>query len=92
MPITYTIDHDEKLITEVWIAEDQANDLAAHRRVYLADPDVMAIRRTVVDLRQAEDDLDALRQWRRGLRTSRRTEPASRVSEDGSGTKVRSST
>ena len=65
MPITYTIDHDEKLITEVWTGEVQATDLAAHWRQYLADPEVMALRRTIVDLRQADvrlsgSDLDAL--------------------------------
>lgn len=54
MPITYTIDHEKKLITEVWTGEVRANDLAAYWKQYLEDPDVLAIRRTLVDLRQAE--------------------------------------
>jgi hypothetical protein len=53
MPITYTIDHDRKLITEVWSGDVRAEDLAAYWKGMLSDPDVLAIRRTVVDLRQA---------------------------------------
>lgn len=54
MPITYSIDHEKRLITEVWTGPIKAKDLAAHWKPYLADPDVLAIRRTVVDLRRAE--------------------------------------
>jgi hypothetical protein len=53
MPITYTIDHDQKLITEIWTGEIRADDLAEYWKQYLLDADVMAIRRTIVDLRQA---------------------------------------
>jgi hypothetical protein len=53
MPIIYTIDQEEKLITEVWTGEVNAEDLAAYWKRYLKDPDVLAIRRTIVDLRQA---------------------------------------
>ena len=53
MPITYTIDHNQKLIMEVWTGDIQAIDLAEYWKRYLADPDVMAVRRTIVDLRQA---------------------------------------
>jgi hypothetical protein len=53
MPITYTIDQDRQLIRETWTGDVQAADLAAHWKIYLADPAVMAIRRTVVDLRAA---------------------------------------
>ena len=65
MPITYQIDRGQKLITEVWTGEIKAADLAAHWKHYLADPDVLAIRRTIVDLRQAVilfkgSDLDLL--------------------------------
>jgi hypothetical protein len=48
------IDREKKLITEVWTGEVQSQDLAAYWKSYLEDPDVMAIRRTLVDLRQAE--------------------------------------
>jgi hypothetical protein len=54
MPITYTIDRDKKLIAEVWQGEIQSGDLAAYWRRYLSDPEVLAIRRTVVDLRAAD--------------------------------------
>jgi hypothetical protein len=53
MPITYTIDYDQKLITEVWTGEIRAVDLAEHWQRYLGNPDVLAIRRTIADLRQA---------------------------------------
>lgn len=65
MPITYSIDREMKLITEVWIGEISTECLAAYWTEYLQNPDVMAIRRTLVDLRRAEirfrgADLDAL--------------------------------
>ncbi len=54
MPITYTIDHDRQLITEVWTGEIQASDLAEHwKRCILGCLEVLAIRRTIADVRQA---------------------------------------
>jgi len=53
MPITYTIDYDQELIMETWIGEIRAVDLAEYWKRYLGNPDVLAIRRTIVDLRQA---------------------------------------
>jgi hypothetical protein len=53
MPIDYTIDHARKLIFETWTGEIRAADLAAYWRRYLADPEVMKIRRTIADLRAA---------------------------------------
>ncbi len=50
MPISYKIDREKKLIYETWTGEIYAADLAAYWKVYLADPEVMAIRRTIVDL------------------------------------------
>lgn len=52
MPISYSVDHQKGLITETWTGDIAATDLAAYWRDYLADPDVLAIRRTLVDLRQ----------------------------------------
>ena len=52
MPITYSIDHDRRIIFEIWTGEITAADLGEYWKRYLADPDVMAIRRTLVDLRQ----------------------------------------
>lgn len=53
MPITYSIDRDRKLINEVWTGEIRATDLAEYWKRYLEDPEVLAIRRTLVDLRLA---------------------------------------
>lgn len=54
MPITYSIDREQKLITEIWTGEINAECLAAYWQRYLEDPEVLAIRRTLVDLREAE--------------------------------------
>ena len=53
MPISYSIDTENNVILESWTGMITAADLAAHCRRYLADPAVMAIRRTIVDLREA---------------------------------------
>jgi hypothetical protein len=65
MPIAYTIDSEKKLITEIWTGEISEECLAAYWKQYLADPNVLAIRRTLVDLRHANiifngSDLDYL--------------------------------
>jgi hypothetical protein len=52
MPISYTIDEEKGFITEVWTGDIAASDLASHWRRYLADPEVLSIRRTMVDLRE----------------------------------------
>ena len=51
MPISYVIDYEKGLIVETWTGDVAAADLAEHWRHYLADPDVLAIRSTLVDLR-----------------------------------------
>ncbi len=53
-PITYFIEEGEEIIVETWSGQVTGDDLAAHWKVYLADPAVLKIRRTVVDLRHAE--------------------------------------
>ena len=53
MPITYSIDSKEEVIFERWSGDISASDLASYWRDYLADPQVMAIRKTVVDLRES---------------------------------------
>jgi len=52
MPISYTIDEEKGIITEVWTGDIAASDLESYWRRYLADPEVMRIRRTLVDLRE----------------------------------------
>lgn len=53
MSITYTIDRPKNVIFETWTGEVSADDLAAYWKRYLADPEVLKIRRTIVDLRGA---------------------------------------
>ena len=51
MPFSYTIDHENRCVYETWTGEITAKDLADFWRRFLADPVVLAIRRTIVDLR-----------------------------------------
>ena len=53
MPITYSIDAERQIIFERWSGDVSGADLARYWRAYLADPHVLAIRRTVVDLRES---------------------------------------
>lgn len=53
MPITYTIDRNKHLIRETWKGEIHAADLGAYWQGYLADAEVLKIRRTIADLREA---------------------------------------
>ncbi len=53
MPISYITDPAKKLILEVWKGDVTVECLSAHWRSYLADPEVLAIRRTLVDMRGA---------------------------------------
>ena len=52
MPISYVIDRQKGIIVETWTGDVFAEDLAEYWRGYLADPDVLSIRRTLVDLRR----------------------------------------
>lgn len=51
MPISYTIDHERQIIVEVWTGDVSAADLAMYWQRYLADASVLALRRTLVDMR-----------------------------------------
>lgn len=51
MAIEYTIDHERSVILETWLGAVTAQELANHWRRLLVDPDALAIRRTLVDLR-----------------------------------------
>jgi hypothetical protein len=53
VPIAYSIDRENGCIVETWTGDITARDLIAHWRRYLADPDVLALRRTLVDLRNS---------------------------------------
>jgi hypothetical protein len=65
MPIRYSIDNQKGCILEEWEGAISINDLEAYWTSYLADPKVLEIRRTIVDLRNARiefkgDELDNL--------------------------------
>jgi len=53
MSISYAIDDEKGCIIETWTGDVTAQDLAEHWKVYLGDPAVMALRKTLVDLRNA---------------------------------------
>jgi hypothetical protein len=52
-PISYSIDNSLGVIFEVWSGDITAANLGLYWKTYLANPDVLALRRTVVDLRSA---------------------------------------
>jgi hypothetical protein len=52
-PISYSIDKALGIIFEVWRGDVTAADLMRYWEAYLANPDVLALRRTLVDLRGA---------------------------------------
>lgn len=54
MPITYSIDIENRVIEEKWTGTINKDDLADYWRRYLEDPEVLAIRRTIADLRDAQ--------------------------------------
>ena len=54
MPISYTIDYSHRIVRTVWSGDVTAADVRAHWLVYLDDPLVMALRRTLTDLRSAQ--------------------------------------
>lgn len=53
MPIAYIVDHDRNLVIETWTGDVTRAELAAHWQTLLTDPAALAVRRTVVDLRQS---------------------------------------
>jgi hypothetical protein len=54
MSIAYSIDKRAGIILEVWTGEVTAMDLADHWNRLLTDPDALALRRTLVDLRNCD--------------------------------------
>ena len=51
MPISYTIDYVQGVIFEVWRDDVTAADLHRHWRALHTDPEALAIRKTLVDVR-----------------------------------------
>ena len=51
MPIQYRIDRERNVIFETWTGEVAAADLGAYWKHYLEDEEVLALRRTLVDMR-----------------------------------------
>jgi hypothetical protein len=56
MPITYRLDRDAGIIEETWTGSVSIQQLRDYWTGYLADPEVIALRRTVVDMRAADID------------------------------------
>jgi hypothetical protein len=54
LPITYSIDRSLGVIFEVWRGDVTADDLGRYWTAYLENPEVLELRRTLVDLRAAE--------------------------------------
>lgn len=54
MPIHYCINRDDCLIEETWSGAVNAADLKAYWQTYLTDPEVLQLRKTLVDLRRAK--------------------------------------
>lgn len=54
MPIQYTIDHQAGFIVETWTGSITIQDLRTYWTTLLADPEVLRLRCTLVDLREAE--------------------------------------
>jgi hypothetical protein len=54
MPITYFIDEGDEIIVEVWLGEISIDTLVAYWRAYLRDERVLKIRKTLVDIGQAQ--------------------------------------
>ncbi len=52
MPCTYFIDKRRRVVLETWTGDVTAAMVKSLWKRYLADPEVMAIRRTLADLRQ----------------------------------------
>jgi hypothetical protein len=87
MPIQYRIDRAAGIIEETWSGTITIGDLREYWRGYLADPEVLALRRTIADLREADiaftgGELDALvqtlvipilgdREWKTAIVVSR---------------------
>lgn len=54
MPIQYTINREEEIIEEYWTGTVTINDLRDYWRHYLAVPEVLNLRRTLVDMHEAD--------------------------------------
>ena len=51
MPIVYSIDRENGCIVETWTGDVKAQELATHCRPNVHDYELLALRRTLVDLR-----------------------------------------
>lgn len=54
MPIAYAIDQENQVVRTTWTGEVTADDLVSHWEELFADPQALALGRSVVDLRDAE--------------------------------------
>ena len=54
MPITYSIDHENGCVFEDWSGDITTRVLTVHFRRFFTDPAVLALGRTLVDLRHCQ--------------------------------------
>ena len=52
--ISYRVDADQHIILEAWKGEISVVELRSHWAICLKDPEVLAVKRTLVDLRHCE--------------------------------------
>jgi hypothetical protein len=57
MPSSYSLTAESGVILETWFGDVSIEDIEKLWRDYLADPEVMAIRTTLADMRQAYERL-----------------------------------
>lgn len=63
MPITFSIDHERRVIHESWEGDITIDDLRDYWTLILSHPEVIAIRRTLVDLRRANVLFTGTQMW-----------------------------
>ena len=52
--ISYHVDAERRIIFEIWAGAIGVVELREHWAVFLADPEVLAVKRTMVDLRRCD--------------------------------------
>lgn len=57
MPISYTVDREQRILFSTWIGKITADDLRRHWATAFADPEALAIGRSLADVREASPAL-----------------------------------
>ena len=62
-PISYTIDKAHGTVCEVWRGHVTADDIRKYCEVYFADPEILALRRTLSDVRSVNIGFTGQELW-----------------------------